>query len=139
MRKLFRWPGDFSLKQTIMSNDRFRSYIADVKTRIREVTVEGYLAELAGGKTQPVLIDVREADEVAKGHAPGARLISRGILEGNIEDEVPDLNTPLILSCASGNRSALAAESLQKMGYTDVRSLAGGFKAWLASGQPVAK
>lgn len=121
-----------------MSNDRFRTYINAVKSRIREVTVEGYLNEIAAGG-KPVLIDVREADETAKGHAPGALLISRGVLEGSIEEDVPDIKTPIILSCASGNRSALAAQSLTEMGYTDVRSLAGGFKAWVAAGQPVEK
>lgn len=121
-----------------MSNDRFRSYVSEVKSRIREVSVDDYLKEVAAG-AKPVLIDVREAGEVVNGHAPGALLISRGVLEGNIEDEVPDVNTPLVLSCASGNRSAFAAESLQRMGYTDVRSLAGGFKAWVAAGQPVVK
>ena len=121
-----------------MSNERFRSYIAEVKARIREVTVDGYLAEIAAG-AKPVLIDVREADEVAGGHAPEALLISRGVLEGSIEEAVADVTTPIVLSCASGNRSALAAESLLKMGYTDVRSLAGGFKAWKQAGCPVMK
>lgn len=121
-----------------MSNERFRQYVSAVKSRIREVSVEDYLKEVArGGK--PVLIDVREAGEVAGGHAPGALLISRGVLEGGIEDEVPDVQTPIVLSCASGNRSAFAAESLQHMGYRNVRSLAGGFKAWVAAGQPVTK
>ena len=120
-----------------MSNERFRTYIAGVKSRIREVTVDGYLAEVVAG-AKPVLIDVREADEVAQGHPAGALLISRGVLEGSIEDEVADAATPIVLSCASGNRSALAAESLQQMGYIDVRSLAGGFKAWKQAGAPVA-
>ncbi|MET0262074.1 MAG: rhodanese-like domain-containing protein [Rariglobus sp.] len=121
-----------------MSNDLFRNYVAEVKSRIREVSVEDYLKEVATG-AKPVLIDVREASEVVRGHAPDAILISRGILEGEIEDEITDLSTPVVLSCASGNRSAFAAESLQRMGYTNVRSLAGGFKAWAAAGQPVVK
>lgn len=121
-----------------MSNDRYRRLLADVKTRITEVTLDDYL-RTAATEDKPVLIDIREADEWAAGHAPEAIHISRGVLEGSIEEEVPDVTTPIVLSCAGGNRSALSAENLQKMGYTRVSSLIGGFGAWQKSGQPVVK
>lgn len=121
-----------------MSNERYRRLLADVKTRVREVTVEDYARDVAAG-AKPLLIDVREADEWAAGHAPEAIHISRGVLEGSIEEEVPDVTTSIVLSCAGGNRSALAAENLQKMGYTNVASLIGGFGAWLKAGRPVVK
>ncbi|AHF89009.1 Rhodanese-related sulfurtransferase [Opitutaceae bacterium TAV1] len=110
---------------------RFRQLIDDTRTRIREIGTAD-LAALLAGSPPPVLLDVRETDEFAKGHLPGARHVSRGVLEGNIEDIVPDPATPVVLYCASGNRSALAADNLQRMGYRDVVSLAGGYKAWVA-------
>lgn len=119
------------------SEDRYQQLAAAAKRQIREVTVAALSAELAAG-ARPLLIDVREADEIARGTIPGALALSRGILEGNIEEAVPDPATPIVLYCASGNRSAFAAESLQKMGYTHVRSLAEGYKGWVAKGQPVA-
>jgi len=121
-----------------MSNDRYRRLLAEVKPRIHEITLEDYLKEVAAGQA-PVLIDIREADEWAAGHAPEAKHISRGVLEGSIEEEIPDPSTPIVLSCAGGNRSALSAENLQKMGYTRVRSLIDGFSAWKKAGLPIAK
>ena len=83
-----------------------------------------------------VLIDVREIDEFAKGHAREAVHLSRGVLELRIEGLVPDPTTPILCYCGGGSRSALAADSLQKMGYTNVASVAGGFKAWREAGLP---
>ncbi len=123
-----------------MSNDRYRRLLADVKTRITEITLDDYLSTAAATSgAKPLLIDIREADEWAAGHAPEAIHISRGVLEGSIEETVPDVTTPIVLSCAGGNRSALSAENLQKMGYTRVSSLIGGFGAWQKSGLPVVK
>lgn len=110
---------------------RFHALVAEAKTRVREVSVETLAAELAAA-SPPVLIDVRETEEFAKGAIPTARHLARGVLEGNIEKAVPDLQTDLVLYCAGGNRSALSADNLQKMGYARVRSLAGGFGAWRA-------
>jgi phage shock protein E len=121
-----------------MSNDRYRRLLADVKTRINEITIENYMKSTATAD-KPLLIDIRETGEWAAGHAPEALHISRGVLEGSIEEEVPDVTTPIVLSCAGGNRSALSAESLQKMGYTRVSSLIGGFAAWTQAGLPVVK
>lgn len=109
---------------------RFQQLVAEVKSRIVELDAETLAAELADPAADPVLIDVREADEYAKGAIPGACHLARGILEGNIEQTVPDLDADLVLYCAGGNRSALAADNLKKMGYKKVRSLSGGFGAW---------
>ena len=119
-----------------MSNaSRYQKFTAEAKTRIREISVQDIeRTPLAPGT---VLIDVREAAEWRAGHAVGAIHISRGLLEGEIEEKVPDLNTPILLYCGSGNRSALAADSLQKMGYTNVTSLAGGFRDWQKARLPV--
>jgi len=121
------------------TNPRFKKLVAEAKGRIREITVAELTSLAASAATKPVLIDVRETEEFVAGHAPGALHLSRGTLEGKIEAVVPDVTTAVVLSCASGNRSAFAAESLQKMGYTNVASLIGGFGAWLKAGLPVEK
>jgi len=86
-----------------------------------------------------LLVDVREDNEWAKGHLPGAVHLGRGIIERDIEQRVPDTNAKLILYCGGGFRSALAAENLQKMGYSNVESMDGGWKGWLEAGLPIAK
>jgi phage shock protein E len=114
---------------------RYQQLAADAKTRIREVTVQDLeRTPLAPGT---VLIDVREADEWRAGHAVGAIHFSRGVLEGAIEEKVPAPDTPILLYCDGGNRSALAADNLQKMGYTNIASLAGGFRDWQKARLPV--
>lgn len=112
---------------------RYRTLLQDVKTRIRETDVEALRAGQAGG----LLIDVREPAEWEAGHIVGATPLPRGVLEGKIEDLASDPDQPIVLYCASGGRSALAADSLQRMGYRNVLSLAGGFKAWQEAGYPV--
>jgi rhodanese-related sulfurtransferase len=102
-----------------------------VKARIREVTATEALRQQQGGT---LLIDVREAEEWAKERAEGSMHLSKGIPEVKIEERVPDPETPIVLYCGGGNRSALAAENLQRMGYTNVASMAGGFKAWKDQG-----
>ena len=110
---------------------RFAKLAAEAKSRVREVfATEASEQQVAGA----VLIDVRETEEFAKGHAAGALHLSRGVLELKIEDVAPDVSTLIICYCGGGSRSALAAESLQRMGYTNVASLAGGFKAWKEAG-----
>ncbi len=113
----------------------FRELIRKVKTEIREVTPEE--AQQAAHRGA-LLVDVREADEWAQGHAPGALHIPRGFLEIRIEEKAKDKAAPLVLYCAGGTRSAFAARSLQELGYTDVVSLAGGFGRWKEAGLPVA-
>ena len=84
-----------------------------------------------------VLIDVREESEWREGHAAGARHLSKGVIEVEIEEQVPDVNQPIICYCGGGSRSALVADNLQKMGYSNVRSLGGGLRAWKEAGLPV--
>jgi rhodanese-related sulfurtransferase len=110
--------------------------IAEAKARIREVTVADVQALQASGAAV-ALIDVREGNEWQMGHIPGAVHISRGTLEGAIEARVPR-EQQVVLYCASGNRSALAAVNLQEMGYANVSSMAGGIKGWVAAGGPLA-
>ncbi len=103
--------------------------MAAAKAKITEITP----AE-AANERGAIVIDVRDRDEWETGHIPQARHLSRGLLEVEIEEIVPDPATPIILHCGAGGRSALAAQSLQEMGYTNVKSMAGGFKAWEAAG-----
>jgi rhodanese-related sulfurtransferase len=115
----------------------FEKLVADAKKNITEISPTDAAAKLKSGNT--VIVDVREQDEWDKGHIPDAIHLSRGTIELDIEEKVPDPSTTVILHCGGGGRSALAAESLQKMGYKNVRSLAGGFKAWKAIGLPTTK
>lgn len=108
-------------------SEEFLAIVNDAKTRVREVSVEETLQRMQGGA---VLIDVREDNEFEAGHAVGARHMGRGIIERDIVQTFPDKDTDLILYCGGGYRSALAAEMLQKMGYTNAWSMAGGWKAW---------
>ena len=106
---------------------RLQKLMADVKSRVREITAaEARQREQQGA----MLIDVREADDFSEEHAAGAIHLSRGTIELKIEDKVPDAAAPIICYCGGGTRSALVAENLQRMGYTNVWSMAGGFKAW---------
>jgi rhodanese-related sulfurtransferase len=114
---------------------RFNTITAEAKSHIREVTPAEAARKQAAGA---VLIDVRESEEFARGHAAGAVHLSRGVLELRIEEVVPDVSTPILCYCGGGSRSALATESLQRMGYTNVTNVAGGFKAWIAHGLPTA-
>jgi phage shock protein E len=110
---------------------RFLKLAADAKTRIREVSAREANDQQKEGA---VLIDVRETEEFSKEHAKGAMHLSRGTIEVTIEEKVPDTATPIICYCGGGNRSALVADNLQKMGYCNVASLSGGFKSWKDQG-----
>lgn len=116
----------------------YRDLLDHVRNQIREIDVTSAQQRLAGdaGTAHPALVDVREADEVEQGIIPGAVHIPRGFLELRVEDAVPDKSQPVIVYCAGGTRSALAAKSLQDLGYTDVVSLAGGFNGWKGAGAP---
>ena len=115
----------------------FLKLVEDAKSRVREVTVAETQRRLEGRKA--LLIDVREESEWDAGHARGAIPMGKGVIERDIEARVPDRNAELILYCGGGFRSALAADNLQKMGYTNVASMAGGWRAWQAAGAPVEK
>ena len=113
---------------------RFEKLVAGAKKNITEISPQEAAAKSQSGEA--VIIDVREKDEWDEEHIPDATHLSRGTIELDIEEKVPDLNALIICHCGGGGRSALAADSLQKMGYKNVRSMAGGFKAWKAAGLP---
>ncbi|HSS19055.1 MAG TPA: rhodanese-like domain-containing protein [Pyrinomonadaceae bacterium] len=117
-------------------SEGFLKVVNDAKSRIREVTVDETRQRLAANKDAK-LIDVREDNEWDAAHAAGSTHLGKGIIERDIEASVPDKDTELILYCGGGFRSALAADVLQTMGYTNVFSMAGGWKAWKDSGAPV--
>jgi rhodanese-related sulfurtransferase len=117
---------------------RFLQLVNESKKHVRETNVDEVKAKLDRGE-KLILIDVREESEFAKDHLPGAIHLSRGVIERDIEKNAPDINAPLVLYCGGGNRSALAAESLQKMGYTNVLSMDGGIRAWREKGFPLAE
>ena len=111
----------------------YRELLAQAKKEINEATPEAVKEQLAGPNA-PVLVDVREPDETQQGVIPGAIVIPRGFLELRVEDKIPDRDTPVVLYCAAGSRSAFAAKSLQDLGYSDVTSMSGGFSAWKDKG-----
>jgi rhodanese-related sulfurtransferase len=116
----------------------FLALVNDAKTRIREIDMAEYRRMLAAGEPH-LLVDVREASEWAAGHAAGALHLGKGIIERDIEATVPEKHTKLVLYCGGGYRSALAADALRKMGYSNAISLDGGWRAYQASGLPVDK
>jgi rhodanese-related sulfurtransferase len=128
---------------------RFLKIVEDAKQRVRETNVDEVKARLdrrltgaglAGSdKDKFVLVDVREDREFDADHLPGAVHLGRGIIERDIEGKYPDLHTELILYCGGGFRSALAADNLQKMGYTNVISMDGGIRDWREKGYPLEK
>lgn len=114
-------------------SEGFLRLVDDAKSRIREVSVAETQARLKENP-ETKLIDVREDNEFAAAHAAGATHLGKGIIERDIETVVPDKDTELILYCGGGYRSALASDTLQKMGYTNVWSMAGGWRAWQEAG-----
>ncbi len=116
----------------------FLRLVEDAKQRIRELSVADVKAMLDSG-ARFHLIDVREGTEWANGHLPGARHLCKGIIERDIEGTVPDPHAAIVLYCGGGFRSALAADNLRKMGYTNVASMDGGWRGWTEAGLPVEK
>ena len=114
-------------------SEEFLSVVNDAKSRIKETDVEGARKLMQSGAA---LIDVREDNEWEAGHAAGARHMGRGVIERDVVQTFPDKATELVLYCGGGFRSALAADMLEKMGYTNVWSMDGGWKAWKDSGAP---
>jgi rhodanese-related sulfurtransferase len=117
-------------------NPGFLRLVEDARKRIAECTVAEVKARLDLGE-RVHFVDVREDNEFAKDHAKGATHVGRGILERDIETMIPDKHAPIILYCGGGFRSALSADSLRLMGYTNVRSMIGGIKAWREAGYPL--
>lgn len=116
----------------------FLKLVAEAKSRVRECTVHEVRVRLQDGQIF-VLVDVREESEYAAGRLPGAVHIGKGVIERDIEAKVPDPATPLVLYCGGGFRSALAAEAIQRMGYTNVLSMDGGWSGWVNAGLPTEK
>ena len=114
---------------------RFVEIVDDARSRVTECTVDDVKQRLDAGESFR-LVDVREESEFARGHLPGAEHIGKGVIERDIEKKVPDPSTCLILYCGGGYRSALAADALQKMGYTNVISMDGGWRGWTEAGYP---
>lgn len=117
---------------------RFLQIVEAVRGNIRECTVADVHQRIARGD-QFMLLDVREESEFDAGHLPGAKWLGKGIIERDIETVVPDPDTELVLYCGGGFRSALAADNLQKMGYTNVISMDGGFRGWKEAGHSIDK
>ena len=115
---------------------KFLAIVEDAKSRIRETTVEDVRRDLAAGAAF-TLVDTREDSEWDVAHAAGATHLGKGVIERDVERRIPDFNARIVLYCAGGYRSALAADALQKMGYRNVYSLAGGWRAWNNAGLPV--
>jgi rhodanese-related sulfurtransferase len=116
----------------------FLKIVEDAKKRVRETTVDDVKKMLDRGE-KINLIDVREESEYGKDHLPGAVHLGKGVIERDVEQRYPDTATPLILYCGGGFRSALAADNLQKMGYTNVISMDGGIRDWRQKGYPLTK
>jgi len=117
---------------------RFLNLVNDAKSRVRETTVDEVKKRLDRGD-KFLLVDVREESEFGKDHLPGAIHLGKGVIERDIEQRVPDLNSEMILYCGGGFRSALAADNLQKMGYKNAISMDGGIREWREKGFPLTK
>jgi rhodanese-related sulfurtransferase len=115
---------------------RFLDLVNDAKTRIRELTIDQVKAKLDRGERFR-LVDIREESEWAKDHLPHAEYMGRGIIERDIETKIPDTKTEIVLYCGGGFRSALSADNLQKMGYTNVFSMDGGVRGWREKNYPL--
>jgi rhodanese-related sulfurtransferase len=113
----------------------FLALVSDAKTRVKELNFQEVKQKLDAGE-KFTLVDVREDNEWARGHLPGAVHLSKGIIERDIETAIPDKSASLVLYCGGGLRSALAADNLRKMGYTNVISMDGGWRSWTGAGFP---
>jgi rhodanese-related sulfurtransferase len=116
-------------------SSEFLRLVDDAKSRVREIGVDDTRRKLERGQAR--VIDVREDNEWAAGHVAGAEHMGRGVIERDIIERIPEKNTEMVLYCGGGFRSALSADNLQKMGYTNVYSMAGGWRAWKEAGAPV--
>jgi len=119
-------------------SEKFLALVKDAKKRVKETNVADVKRRMDAGENF-VLLDVREESEWAGGHLPGALHLGKGIIERDIEGKVPDSGKKIILYCGGGFRSALVADNLQKMGYSNVESMDGGWKGWLEAGNPTQK
>ena len=119
-------------------SQQFLNLVNDAKQRVREVTVDDVKAKLDRGESF-LLIDVREDNEWDKDHLPNAIHLGKGVIERDIEQRAPDVSAPIVLYCGGGFRSALAADNLQRMGYTNVLSMDGGIRDWREKAYPLTR
>jgi len=119
-------------------SSRFLKLVNEAKAHVRETNVQEVKQRMDKGE-RLLLVDVREESEVARGRIPGAVHLGKGVIERDIEKTIPDTNAEIILYCGGGFRSALVAESLKKMGYTNAVSMDGGWRVWVESGYPTEK
>ena len=119
-------------------NPGFLGLVTEAKARVREFTIEEFQERVARGEAW-VLVDIREDSEWNSGRVPEAVHLGKGVIERDIESRFPAKDTPLVLQCGGGFRSVLAADTLQRMGYTNVVSLCGGYRDWVDRGLPVKK
>lgn len=117
-------------------SSKFLQLVEAARKQVKELSIDEVKEKLDKGEAVR-LIDVREGEEFARGRLPGAESVCKGIIERDIEKLAPDPDTPLVLYCGGGYRSALAAENLQRMGYTKVASMWGGWRAWTEANYPV--
>jgi rhodanese-related sulfurtransferase len=122
----------------MVHSPNFLKLVNDAKTRVKETNVADVKRRMDSGE-KFILVDTREGNEWANGHIAGAVHMSKGIIERDVEKAVPDPKTKLILYCGGGFRSALVADNLQKMGYTNVESMDGGWRGWVEAGLPTVK
>lgn len=116
---------------------RFLGLVDDARQRVTEVEIDEIRQRVERGDHPSVIVDVREESEWMAGRIPGALHLSKGVIERDIEGTLPDVNAQIVLYCAGGFRSVLAADNLRSMGYTNVVSMAGGMRGWRESGAPV--
>jgi rhodanese-related sulfurtransferase len=114
----------------------FLALVEEARRHVREIDLAGLEAERAR-RERPALIDVREDHEWQAGRLPGSIHLGKGVIERDIEQQFPDRATPMVCYCGGGYRSVLVCETLQRMGYTDVRSLIGGYRGWIEAGRPI--
>ena len=117
-------------------NPGFVALVNDSRSRVREFTIDEFRSRLERGEAW-VLVDIREDSEWEAGHLPNAVHLGKGVIERDVETQYPDKAAPLVLQCGGGFRSILAADTLQRMGYSNVVSLTGGFREWQACGLPI--
>jgi rhodanese-related sulfurtransferase len=125
-------------RRTTRHSPGFLRLVDDAKSRIKEADFREIKRRL-DGREKLTLVDVREDNEWARGHLPGAVHLGKGIIERDVEETFPDKDAPLVLYCGGGFRSALVADNLQKMGYTNVISMDGGWRGWTTAGYPIEK
>lgn len=117
---------------------RFLQLVQEVKKRVHELTIDQVKAKLDRGESFH-LVDVREESEFAHDHVPGALHLGKGVIERDIEKHFADPNAEIVLYCGGGYRSALAADNLQRMGYTNIWSMDGGYRGWSEKGYPLTR